>query len=259
MMTHDTYRMLTSGYTFDMSPFLVYAIPSVIVPLVVFVILYILANKKSTRVWRAFQAALLAVFVVMAYGVLMTLNDTFSQRSMGYGQAATMSTALLLQLVPSILSIVLAIGVGMWMKAKEKVANDLSLKTQKNLVITLVPLVVVQSVVSFIAYSGGVGTQSLDMGALAITFLSFALPAVAVAILYLVTSRLRTKMQRVFLATMYTFIGVLITMMIVSLSYQIAGIVGSGMVDSPIASLSPWLGLVATIGIVVWHKLAKAI
>jgi hypothetical protein len=75
--------------------------------------------------------------------------------------------------------------------------------------------------------------------------------------MYLATAKTRTKLQRVFLAVVYVCIGVLIVTAVSELSYQIAFWTGSGMIDSPLMAIVPWVGLGVFLAVVIWHKLKK--
>jgi hypothetical protein len=257
MMGYDTVKMLTSGYPFDPSLYLVYAIPIIFLPLLSFVVFYLCSNRESAKLWRAFFAALVSLLTLVVYGMLMSLNIVIFSEQLGYGSTAAAGNSVLFEAIPPITTAVIVIIASLLLKKRGMKVNDLSPAFQKTLLILIAALALIQSVLSTIGFNSGGVTDTTNSSALAAAFVSLALPVVVIGIMYLATAKTRTKLQRVFLAVVYVCIGVLIVTAVSELSYQIAFWTGSGMIDSPLMAIVPWVGLGVFLAVVIWHKLKK--
>lgn len=252
---------MLSMQPFDLGSWLIYPIAAVILPLLAFILAYFVSGNKYTKLWRLCQASLIAFLAISVEACLSAINTTVFRNQLGYGSTPAESGALFLQLIPITATLLLTAAVALWLRSRNKGEGDASPVLQKVFVVAFPLLVVAQMLVMSLGIWGGeAAAQYADPGMIIGMLTSLVVPVIVLGVMYLLTSKQKTILQRIFVSMIYMVIGVLLVMAFTSVSYQISSLyvdVMNSEASGFIASLPAFLGLASFVGIVVVHKMKK--
>lgn len=252
---------MLSMQPFDLGSWLIYPITAVVLPLLAFVLAYFASGNKYTKLWRLCQASLIAFLAISAEAFLSAVNPTVFRNQLGYGSTPAESGALFLQLIPITVTLLLTAAVALWLRSQNKVQGNASPVLQKVFVVAFPLLVVAQMVVMSLGIWGGeAAAQYTDPGMIMGMLTSLVVPAIVLGIMYLLTSRQKTILQRIFVSMIYMVIGILVLMTFTVASYQITSLyvdTMNGETNGLISNLAGLLGLASFIALVVVHKMKK--
>lgn len=257
-LAYYSWRMLAENLPFGIGSFMVYPTTVVVLPLVVFATLYLMGSRKTTKLWRACQAAIITFLAIIAETFFSASNNMLFQQPLGYGSTPAASNAIVYQLIPMILTILFAVGVGIWIKLRTNTVNDASYHLQKAFVVLLPLIIICQTVVMLFGFHNGGTTDPATASSTVIidAVASLIVPAVIFSVLYLLTSKQRTILQRSFITTIYMIIGMSLMITVTLTAFQITASLDSDM-TVVLSSIVGIFGLAAFAGIVTWHKVKK--
>lgn len=260
MTMYFSVKMIFDDQPFGIAPFIIYPVTTVLMPVVVFVILYFVANKNTTKLWRVSRAVLVAFLALIAESFISAINNRVFKDALGYGDSAAGQSAIFIQYIPFVLTIGLAVMAGLWLRTKSKASNQAVIVSfQKMFIILLLLMTIGQNLIQFLGFSsGGVTDVRLNADAMIGFLLSFSVPAVVYGVLYLLISKQHTILQRLFIALIYLLIGMFISIAFMTASYQIGSVADADYVDM-VSDVMAVLGLPIFIAIVAWHKMKKII
>lgn len=252
---------MLSMQSFDLGSWLMYPITAVILPLLAFTLAYFASGNKYTKLWRLCQASLIAFLAISVEAFLSAVNTSVFRNQLGYSSTPAESGALFLQLIPIVATLLLTAAVALWLRTHNKVQGDASPVLQKAFVIAFPLLVVAQMFVMSLGIWGGeVAAQYTDPGMIMGMLTSLVVPAIVLGIMYLLTSKQKTILQRMFVSMIYVAIGVLLVTAFMSVSYQISSLYVDAMNSETsgfTTNLPALLGLASFIALVVVHKMKK--
>lgn len=229
-----------------------YIVSNFVVPIVVLGGAYVISRPTLTKTGRLFQATLITVAALTVQILLQSINYAVFQNQLGYVNAPADMYAPWIELIPSVITLVLA-GIASWYlrdvtKSKKE---DVSPRTQAAFVIISALSLIGQPVVALLSASSGTTSPNSDvMGML----LVMVIPAIVFAIIYFITSSVRPQIQRIFLTAIYIVIGMCIIMFTTTLVGVIYWGNSHGM-SIPINMVIPEIvALLVFAGIIAWHK-----
>jgi hypothetical protein len=230
----------------------------VILPVLVFVVAYLLFEKSASRRWRVFKAMTLATIAIVIQQVLLMVFYFFAQSPQYEAEAASLYMPLG-ELIPAVVAVLAAAGVAMYIKEQNKTVDQASPRLQA--------IYVGAIAIPYFLFSGLTVWQSLiptSYGSMDILSLiaSILIPALVPAALFLIvffTAKKATPVwSKVFLGTVYVTLAVFVSVIFGSGLTFISQLFPA-LVSMDVAMNSSMIAAaVVFIGIILWHKKAHA-
>lgn len=245
--------------SYPFNAFMIYPLTTMLLPALSFVLAYSLCGSAYTKLWRAGQAVLIAFMSVIMEGFLAAISQALFSPPLGNEYVSPNDDKALLQLIPTVISLGVVVAISVWLRRQQTPErSDASHVFQKGFSILLPVLVVGQTIAIYIwilsgSSDGQIRAADLQMG----VFFGIVTPAIVWAILFLLASRKKTVMQRIFTALVYLVMGVFLFIVCMFVPYllfpMIAGSVNASRYNLLLTSTTV-LALLFFISLVAWHK-----
>lgn len=248
------FDVLNAGDALSLGLYSMYPIVTVVAPLVTFIAVYLISNEKVTKLWRMCKAMIITLMAMIFQAFAAMANTFIFSKYLGYSETPAQSYSFLLELVPVVLAVAIAVAVSLVVsKSKSSNTSDASTLLQKIFLVIVLVFGLGQPALSLIGYPGGSQAQT-DPGMIIGVIASFAIPAIILGVIYLLTSKQRTVLQRSFITLFYVTLGIVLTMVFSSLSFLLGNLYANNSYSGVVMYLPDILALVTFVGIVAWHK-----
>jgi hypothetical protein len=252
---------LTSGGPVLLNdPLMISALTFILTPLVIAAGVYVIQSRRVAKLWRVFQAVLLAYIGMMIKSLLDIVLTLLFPSMLGYGTTPTGQPVWGLYYVPMVLIFIIMTYVAVYVL---KLRDVTKVTASPGLQVSTIAAMVIAPI-CFLSLSFGVSVvfNSANGGATALAILFEMLTPMLVllvgaAILYVIASRKQPFLTRVFVASLYLSVGMLIAMMVSAIAGLVPGFyeyAANGMM----IYLPEIIGLILFVVILVWHKHQKA-
>jgi hypothetical protein len=252
---------LRAGDAFNFGASTVYVITTVVAPLLTFVIVYLLSTEKVTQLWRMSKALIVTLMATIFATFASIVNSFMFSEYLGYGGMPAISYGSFIELAPVVLAIALAIATSLILsKSKDSTKSDASTLLQKLFLISVLVFGLGQPLLSFLGQPGGsISQPQMDAGTIMGIAASLAIPTIMLGVIYLLTSRQRTVLQRSFITLFYVTMGVLLSIAIGPIPYLFTDPYSVGDQSGFLVYAPMILTFIAFVGVVAWHKMKKVL
>jgi hypothetical protein len=236
-----------------------YSIQTVILPPILVVMIYFILGNGVGKLKRLFQAVVLATVILVFQSFVTMINYDAFRYPLGYANAPATAYSIWLELIPVVVSMLLAVALGWYFKRVAMGTSKIGSTVLQKIFIISMPLSIIGSIVMTFFDMVGAEPTDADSSYLIGNLTSLIIPAIVLACLYMLVAKAQPKTERLFVAMLYLAIGASIIMIVSSVFSVAYWWHDVSMNTVQFTYIPEVVGLVIFGAIVAWHKVKRAL